>query len=172
MRPQSQALHPRVAGDGPRDGPPSRGDWGQVLHSSISGARYKCSNARPDPIGPPIGGFRDGGLNFDARVRRESISPEDLFTAHIGGMDTFARGLVIAHDILGKSALPDMRKRRYASFEAGPGRAFSNGELGLGDLRDYAMKNGEPEQISGQQERLENTINDYIARGAAPANRD
>ena len=111
------------------------------------------------------GGFTTGGLNFDARVRRESTAPEDLFMAHIGGMDTFARGLAIAHELLERSPLMTERRRRYASFDRGTGRAFEAGELTLTDLRDHAASSGEPEQLSGRQERWENLVNDYMARG-------
>jgi xylose isomerase len=112
------------------------------------------------------GGLGRGGLNFDARVRRESTRPEDLFIAHIGGMDAFARGLLVAHEILGKSALAAYRTERYASFDAGPGKAFEDGTLSLQDLRDHAAGVGEPEQRSGRQEWLENLMNDYLARAA------
>lgn len=111
------------------------------------------------------GGFRTGGLNFDAKVRRESTSLDDLFVAHIGGMDTFARGLVIAHAILEKSPLVENRRRRYASFDGGRGKEFVDGRLTLEDLRDLAAGNGEPEQLSGKQEWIENVINDYMLRG-------
>ncbi len=110
------------------------------------------------------GGFKNGGLNFDAKVRRESTDPEDLFTAHIGGMDTFARGLLVAANILENSPLAEFRKQRYASFDSGKGRDFENGKLGLADLRDLAQANGEPEKRSGKQEWVENLINDYIFR--------
>jgi xylose isomerase len=110
------------------------------------------------------GGFKTGGFNFDAKVRRESTDPEDMFIAHIGGMDTFARGLLIAHDILENSPLPEFRRQRYASFDNGPGSAFESGKLSLTDLRDHAAKSGEPAQISGKQEWVENLINDYIFR--------
>jgi len=112
------------------------------------------------------GGLGSGGLNFDARVRRESTRPEDLFIAHIGGMDAFARGLLVAHAIREGGSLRDFVGRRYASFDSGPGRAFAAGELTLGDLRDHAAANGEPEQVSGQQEWVENLMNDYLARAA------
>jgi xylose isomerase len=112
------------------------------------------------------GGLKSGGLNFDAKVRRESTDPEDLFMAHIGGMDTLARGLLIAHDILEHSPLRDFRSKRYASFDAGQGLAFASGKLSLGDLRDHASRKGEPEQISGKQEWIENVINDYIIRAS------
>jgi xylose isomerase len=110
------------------------------------------------------GGFKTGGFNFDAKVRRESTDPEDMFIAHIGGMDTFARGLLIAHDILENSPLPEFRRQRYASFDNGPGSAFESGKLSLTDLRDHAAKSGEPAQTSGKQEWVENLINDYIFR--------
>src|SRR5690606_7655153 len=110
------------------------------------------------------GGFKTGGFNFDAKIRRESTDPEDMFIAHIGGMDTFARGLLIAHDILENSPLPEFRRQRYASFDDGPGLAFESGKLSLADLREHAAKSGEPAQISGKQEWVENLINDYIFR--------
>ncbi len=110
------------------------------------------------------GGLGSGGLNFDAKVRRESTRPEDLFIAHIGGMDAFARGLLVANALLEKSELPRQRSARYASFDSGRGQAFENGELGLADLRDLAATAGEPEQISGRQEWLENVVNDYLVR--------
>jgi xylose isomerase len=110
------------------------------------------------------GGLAPGGLNFDAKVRRESTDAEDLFLAHIGGMDTFARGLEVAHGLLTQSPLEHQRAKRYASFEAGAGSDFVQGKLGLADLRDYAARNGEPVQLSGKQERYENLINQYLSR--------
>lgn len=110
------------------------------------------------------GGFKSGGLNFDAKVRRESTRPDDLFIAHIGGMDSFARGLIVAHNIIDKSGLVEYRAKRYASFDSGKGRDFESGKLSLGDLRDHAAEKGEPEQISGEQEWVENVINDYLFR--------
>jgi xylose isomerase len=110
------------------------------------------------------GGFKTGGLNFDAKVRRESTDLEDLFIAHIGGMDSFARGLLIAHEILEKSSLADYRHERYASFDNGQGEAFAEGRLSLEDLREYAAKRGELRKQSGRQEWVENVINDFIFR--------
>ncbi|MEQ9561165.1 MAG: xylose isomerase [Woeseiaceae bacterium] len=110
------------------------------------------------------GGFKTGGLNFDAKVRRESTDLEDLFIAHIGGMDAYARGLLIAHEILEKSSLADYRRERYASFDKGQGQAFANGRLSLEDLREHAAKQGEPRKLSGRQEWVENVINDFIFR--------
>ncbi len=112
------------------------------------------------------GGLKGGGFNFDAKVRRESTDLEDLFIAHIGGMDNFARGLVIAERVLGDKRYPDLKDGRYSSFDSGEGKRFENGGLGLADLRDLAAANGEPAQTSGKQEQLENLINDYIVRGA------
>jgi xylose isomerase len=112
------------------------------------------------------GGLGSGGLNFDAKVRRESTRPEDLFIAHIGGMDAFARGLLVAHAIVETSKLPDYRRERYASFDSGRGQAFEAGDLTLADLRDHAAQRGEPEQRSGRQEWLENRLNDYLSRAS------
>lgn len=110
------------------------------------------------------GGFKTGGLNFDAKLRRESTDLEDMFIAHIGGMDTFARGLVVAHELLTRSPLPQFREQRYASFDEGRGRDFEAGKATLADLCGWAKQNGEPEQISGRQEWLENVVNDYMKR--------
>lgn len=108
------------------------------------------------------GGFTTGGINFDAKTRRNSTDLEDIFIAHIGGMDAFARSLVVADAILTKSPYKKIRTDRYASFDNGKGNAFENGQLTLEDLRDFAIQNGEPAQKSGKQEWLENIINDYI----------
>jgi xylose isomerase len=108
------------------------------------------------------GGFGGGGINFDAKIRRNSTDPEDLFYAHIGGMDVFARALVTADNILQKSDYKKIRADRYASFDSGSGKDFENGKLTLEGLRDYAIANGEPKAISGKQEYLENLINSYI----------
>jgi xylose isomerase len=108
------------------------------------------------------GGFAGGGINFDAKIRRNSTDAEDLFYAHIGGMDTFARALIVANDILEKSEYRKFRKERYASFDSGKGKEFEQGKLTLEDLRLYAIENGEPAVRSGKQEWLENIINRYI----------
>jgi len=110
------------------------------------------------------GGLGLGGLNFDAKVRRESTDLEDLFLAHIGGMDTFARGLVIADSIVGDTHYKRLKDGRYTSFDSGDGKRFENGELGLAELRDVAAANGEPRQISAKQELMENLINNAIVR--------
>jgi xylose isomerase len=108
------------------------------------------------------GGFKGGGINFDAKIRRNSTDAEDLFHAHIGGMDTFARSLVIADTILQKSDYKKIRAERYSSFDNGKGNEFEKGKLSLTDLRTYAVENGEPAVKSGRQEYLENIINRFI----------
>ncbi len=108
------------------------------------------------------GGFTTGGINFDAKTRRNSTDLADIFYAHIGGMDTFARALLAAHDILEKSPYRSLREERYASFDHGNGVAFEEGRLTMEDLRRIAMEAGEPEQRSGRQEMFENIINQYI----------
>jgi xylose isomerase len=108
------------------------------------------------------GGLGKGGFNFDAKVRRESTDLEDLFIAHVGGMDAYARGLLIADRIISDGRLDAFRKARYASFDGGEGKRFENGELGLAELRDIAAAAGEPERISGKQEFVENLINDFM----------
>jgi xylose isomerase len=108
------------------------------------------------------GGFGGGGINFDAKIRRNSTDAADLFYAHIGGMDTFARALIVADAVLNKSDYKKIRANRYASFDNGQGAAFEAGKLSLEDLRTFAVENGEPKTISGQQEYLENIINRYI----------
>lgn len=108
------------------------------------------------------GGFKGGGINFDAKIRRNSTDPADLFHAHIGGMDMFARALLAADNILSKSDYKKLRKDRYASFDKGRGREFESGKLSLEDLRSFAIKNGEPSVISGQQEYFENIVNRFL----------
>jgi xylose isomerase len=108
------------------------------------------------------GGLQGGGVNFDAKIRRNSTDPEDLFLAHIGSMDAFARGLLIAADIMEKSDYLERRKNRYASYDAGIGKDFEDGKLTLEDLRSHALASGEPAQVSGKQEYFENLINRFI----------
>jgi xylose isomerase len=108
------------------------------------------------------GGLQGGGINFDAKIRRNSTDAADLFYAHIGGMDTFARALIIADNILQKSDYKKIRTDRYASFDGGAGKDFENGKLTLEDLTAYAIEKGEPETLSGKQELLENIVNRYI----------
>lgn len=108
------------------------------------------------------GGFQTGGVNFDAKTRRNSTDLEDIFIAHISGMDVFARALVIADKVLNESEYKKWRTERYASFDSGKGAEFEAGKLSLADLRDYALANGEPKLISGKQELYEQLINLYI----------
>ncbi len=108
------------------------------------------------------GGFQGGGINFDAKRRRNSTDPIDLFHAHIGGIDTFARALITADAVLQKSEYKKIRTNRYASYDAGKGKEFEEGKLSLEDLKAYAIEKGEPVAISGQQEHLENIINRHI----------
>jgi xylose isomerase len=108
------------------------------------------------------GGIKTGGINFDAKTRRNSTDPEDIFIAHIAGMDTLARSLIIADKILNDSDYLNIRKERYSSFDKGIGADFEKGKLTLDDLRKFAETNGEPSQLSGKQELYESLINNYI----------
>jgi xylose isomerase len=107
-------------------------------------------------------GLRWGGLNFDAKVRRGSFDTLDLFHAHIGGMDTFARGLLIADRIRRDGALEKELVERYSGFRHGMGRKVAEGKTTLEEMGQWALKQGEPELRSGRQEALENLLNDYI----------
>jgi xylose isomerase len=109
-----------------------------------------------------MGGFKTGGLNFDAKVRRQSHDPVDLFYAHIGGMDAFARGLEVAWAILSDGRLGDHVRDRYAGWESEFGRKILEGYKTLDDLEDHVLRHGEPERVSGRQEYLENLINEFI----------
>lgn len=108
------------------------------------------------------GGLGGGGINFDAKRRRNSTDPADLFYAHIAGMDAFARALITADKIIRDGAYDSMRQARYASYDTGKGKAFENGELSLEDLRNYAVEHGEPRTTSGQQELYELIVNKFI----------
>ncbi|NBB94843.1 MAG: xylose isomerase [Planctomycetes bacterium] len=109
------------------------------------------------------GGFTTGGLNFDAHVARESVEPVDLFHAHIGAMDAFARGLKIAAAIRADDKIADTLKQRYASWDSGIGADIEAGKTSLGDLKDYVMDKGNAEpNASGRVEMLENIFNEYI----------
>ena len=108
------------------------------------------------------GGLQGGGVNFDAKTRRNSTDLDDLFHAHIGGMDAFARSLIIADNIIQNSSYNDWRRERYASFVSGDGQTFEAGNLSLSDLHRLAEETGEPPQISGKQEMYENLINQFI----------
>jgi xylose isomerase len=108
------------------------------------------------------GGFTTGGINFDAKIRRNSTDVEDIFIAHISGMDTFARALVVADKILKESDYLKLKKKRYESFDKGKGKEFESGKLTLDKLRTYAKEAGEPARLSGKQELLEQLINMYL----------
>src|SRR5437868_2219635 len=107
------------------------------------------------------GGIAPGGVNFDAKVRRESFEPIDLFYAHIGGMDAFARGLKVAAAIRKDGRLAQFVNDRYSSWNTGIGAKVENGKVGLKELEAYTMKNGDPVNGSGRQEFLENLINEF-----------
>lgn len=104
------------------------------------------------------GGLGNGGSNFDAKLRRNSTNPEDIFIAHISGMDALARALLNAAAILEQSEIPSMVKARYSSFDGGKGKEFEDGKLTLEQVVEYAKKNGEPATISGQQEKYETLV--------------
>ena len=109
------------------------------------------------------GGLAPGGVNFDAKVRRESFEPVDLFHAHIGGFDAFARGLKIASRIRKDGVLKDIIKKRYRSWDSGIGKKIEKGDASFADLDVYMQKKGNPDaNESGRQEMIENIINDYL----------
>jgi len=108
------------------------------------------------------GGFKGGGVNFDAKTRRNSTDLEDIFIAHIAGMDAFARAALVAERILKESQLPVLKRERYASFDFGDGARFEKGELSLEELYAIGSSAGEPAQTSGKQERYEQIVNDFI----------
>jgi len=114
------------------------------------------------PVISEAGGFGKGGVNFDAKVRRNSTDNEDLFIAHITAMDVFARSLLTAEKILNESDYKKIRKQRYISFDSEAGVRFEKGELKLEELRELAIKNGEPKQISGKQELFEQILSTNI----------
>ena len=108
------------------------------------------------------GGLQGGGVNFDAKIRRNSTDMEDIFLAHIGGADTFARALITADKIISYSGYDSLRKQRYSSFDSGKGKEFEQGKLNLSDLYQIAMETGEIPLQSGKQELFENIISQYI----------
>jgi xylose isomerase len=108
------------------------------------------------------GGLGKGGINFDAKTRRNSTDLIDIFYAHIGGMDMFAKALLAAHAVLKDGEFLSLRKERYSSFDSGKGKQFEQGKLKLDELKTLAVKNGEPELISGRQEYFENIINSFL----------
>ena len=108
------------------------------------------------------GGLQGGGVNFDAKIRRNSTDIDDVFHAHIGGADTFARALITADRIMTSSSYNSLREQRYSTFDSGKGKDFEAGKLDLNDLYKIAMENGELTLQSGKQELFENIINQYI----------
>ena len=108
------------------------------------------------------GGLMGGGINFDAKLRRNSTDNDDIFHAHIGGADVFARSLIIADKIINESNYGSILENRYKSFDNGLGKKFESGELSLEDLYEIAHKNPDPKLISGKQELIENLINQYL----------
>ena len=108
------------------------------------------------------GGLGTGGLNFDAKVRRGSVDLEDLFIAHIGAMDAFARGLVVAARLQQDGVLESFIEDRYASYDGDLGARIESGRATLKELEDYVLKHGEPKRRSGRQEMLENILNQYL----------
>jgi xylose isomerase len=109
------------------------------------------------------GGLSPGGVNFDAKVRRESFDPVDLFHAHIGGMDAFARGTKIAARIRKDGVLDNFVKQRYRTWDEGVGKRIESGQMTFADLEKYMLDKGEAARNeSGRQEYLENVINEYL----------
>ena len=108
------------------------------------------------------GGLGNGGSNFDAKLRRNSTDPQDIFIAHICGMDAMARALLAAAAIVEESPIPGMLEKRYASFDEGEGKKFEEGKMSLEELVEYAKTHAEPAQKSGQQELYETILNLYL----------
>jgi len=111
------------------------------------------------------GGLHSGGLNFDAKVRRASFEPVDLFYAHIAGMDAFAKGLKIAYRLLEDGVLEKFIEERYSSYREGIGKEIVEGKVGFKELEQYALKNSNITNVSGRQEMLETIVNQYILEG-------
>ncbi len=109
-------------------------------------------------------GIAPGGLNFDAKVRRDSSDLEDLFHAHIGGMDSFALGLRFAHLVIEDGVLSELLTERYARYDHGIGKEIEAGMTDFSALSRFALENGEPQQRSGRQEKLENIFNHYLVK--------
>ncbi len=107
------------------------------------------------------GGLGNGGTNFDAKTRRNSTDLDDIFIAHIAGMDAMARALLSAADVLEKSPYKKMLADRYASFDNGEGKKFEEGKMTLEDVVAYAKTQPEPAQTSGKQELYEAIVNMY-----------
>ncbi|HTN91462.1 MAG TPA: hypothetical protein VL242_47665, partial [Sorangium sp.] len=136
---------------------------GAKVLSTTSGSACSCAMAASAArILLRSGGFQGGGVNFDAKRRRNSTDLVDTFHGHIGGMDVFARSLLIADDLIRKSPLESMRKARYASFDNGKGADFEQGKLTMEQLAELGNAGGEVKLTSGQQELYENIVNRWI----------
>ncbi|MGL4393222.1 MAG: xylose isomerase [Fusobacteriaceae bacterium] len=109
-----------------------------------------------------MGGFKTGGLNFDAKLRRGSVDGEDIFHAYISGMDIFAKGLIIAEKLLTDKVIESFIEKRYSSYQTGIGKDIVAGKVGFKELSEYAMNNSVKEVHSGKQEMLENILNRYV----------
>jgi xylose isomerase len=109
-----------------------------------------------------MGGFTKGGLNFDAKTRRASFEPVDLFYGHIAGMDSFARGFKVASKLVKDGAFEKFIAQRYESYTTGIGKDIVNKKVGFKELEAYTLKNGEPKLTSGRQEMLESILNKYL----------
>src|SRR5690606_34335632 len=108
------------------------------------------------------GGLPYGGLNFDAKLRRGSTDPMDLFHAHIGGIDTYARALLVADRLVHDCVLESFIEERYAGYREGIGKRFLDGAVTLPELERWALGEPEPELRSGREERIENVLNQYL----------
>ncbi|MEO6293572.1 MAG: xylose isomerase, partial [Burkholderiaceae bacterium] len=109
------------------------------------------------------GGFVNGGVNFDAKVRRQSIDPEDMFHGHIGGMDVTARALLIAEKMINDGKLAKLVDDRYAGWKAPLGKSMLDGQMSLDAVAEHVLNHNQDTQpVSGRQERLENLLNYYI----------
>jgi xylose isomerase len=108
------------------------------------------------------GGLGKGGLNFDAKVRRGSFEPEDLFYAHIAGMDSFAIGLKVAQRLIDDKVLESFIEERYSSYHHGIGKDIVEGKTDFHKLEEYALQLGDIQNSSGRTERLKSTINQYL----------
>ena len=108
------------------------------------------------------GGLPNGGLNFDAKVRRGSFDTQDIVTAHVSGMDTFARGLLVADRLIQDKALSGPLAARYAGWQSPLGTKIASGKATLDELATLAVESGEPGLVSGRQELLERVLNDYV----------
>jgi xylose isomerase len=132
----------------------------EVNHATLAGHTFQHELQVAADAG--MLGSQGGGINFDAKIRRNSTDLDDIFIAHIAGMDTFARSLVVADKVLTQSPYRKLRAERYSTFDSGAGSEFADGNMSLEALAEIGANGGEPEQISGKQELYEALINQYI----------